>query len=58
MSLDGFRITDPFVINLDLYFRWVQYNLVANITDTFASTGLYSNAFKTTFKYFSQQIQK
>mgnify|MGYP006995453213 CR=1 FL=1 len=28
----GFGTPDPFRINLDLYFRKAQYNLVANIT--------------------------
>lgn len=50
-SMSGFSLPDPFSLGLDLYFRRMNYNLIANITDTFASTGIYSDPFKELFKY-------
>lgn len=53
----GFAIEDPFHLSLDLYFRKVQYNIVTNLTDTFASTGIYSEPFKKIFLHISTEIR-
>ena len=55
--MPGFTLKNPFRIGLDLYFRRVNYNLMVNLTDTFASNGIYSEPFKDLFKYFSVNIR-
>ena len=37
-----FTITRPFELGVDYYLRRLNYNLIQNITQTFASTGIYS----------------
>lgn len=41
-----------------MYFRRLQYNLIVNITDTFASTGLFSEPFKHVFVHISEKIKQ
>lgn len=56
-SMEGFIQKNPFRIGLDLYFRRMNYNLVTNLTETYASNGIYSEPFKEIFKYFSIKIR-
>lgn len=56
-SMPGYTIEDPFKMNLDLYFRRMRYHLIANITDTFAHTGVFSDPFRDLFLYLGELIQ-
>jgi len=43
--------------SFDMYFRRLQYNLIVNLTDTFACTGLFSEPFKQIFMHISEKLK-
>lgn len=53
----GSTIEDPLEMSLDIYFRRMLYNLVANLEDAMPPTGIYSQPFKQIFKYFTASIE-
>ena len=40
-----------------MFYRRTEYNFISNLSDTFSSTGVYSDPFKALFLHFSDQVK-
>ena len=51
-----FTLNRPYEIGLDYYLRRMNYNVVQNLTQTFAVSGVYSESFVKLFRYISNRV--